>query len=208
MSLTKQVTASIRKELKGIKDENYDYKKIFKERLVALRRKFKSTKKSTLKIKKPSNLSRAKKLGYAAKQGILLVLVKVRKGSGLHRKPVKGRRPKRMGVKKLTRRISIQGIGEQRVARKYPNCEVINSYFVAEDGTHKFFEVILYDVSCPAIQKDKKRNWACKTKQKGRAFRGLTSAQKKSRGLKSKKGKGRGSEKARPSLRAKGRKLK
>ncbi|MFH1588002.1 MAG: 50S ribosomal protein L15e [Candidatus Diapherotrites archaeon] len=208
MSLTAQVTETIHKEFKGKKDENYDYRKLYREKLVDLRKKFRSEKKSTVRIDKPTNLARAKKLGYAAKEGILLVLVKVRKGSGLHRKPVKGRRPKRMGVKKLTRRIPIQGIGEQRVAKKYPNCEVINSYFIAEDGTHKFYEVILYDTSHPAIQNDRKRNWVCDKQHKGRVFRGLTSAQKKSRGLRSNKGKGHGLEKARPSLRAHDRKLK
>ncbi len=204
MSLSKEIEKTLRKERKGVKDNDYDYKQLNKERLI----EFRKEKKVIVRIPKPTNLAKAKKLGYAAKQGIIVVRVKVRKGSGLHRKPVKGRRPKRMGVKKLTRRISIQGIGEQKIAKKYPNCEVINSYLVAEDGKHKYFEAILYERDNPSIIKDKKRNWVTKKQHKGRALRGLTSAQKKSRGLQSRKGKGRGSEKARPSLRAHNRKLK
>jgi large subunit ribosomal protein L15e len=204
MSLSKEIEKTLRKERKGIENTDYNYKELNKKRLI----EFRKEKKTVVRIEKPSNLPKAKKLGYAAKQGILVVRIKVRKGSGLHRKPVKGRRPKRMGVKKLTRRISIQGMAEQKAGAKYPNCEVINSYLIGEDGKHKYFEAILYEVNNPAIIKDKKRNWVCEKQHTRRVFRGLTSAQKHSRGLQSRKGKGRGSEKARPSLRAHNRKLK
>ena len=44
---------------------------------------------------------------------------------------------------------------------------------------------------------DKDLNWISTGKHKGRVFRGLTSAGKKSRGM---RGKGKGREKVRPSL--------
>ncbi|MBN2127253.1 MAG: 50S ribosomal protein L15e [Candidatus Diapherotrites archaeon] len=204
MSLSKQIEETIRNELKGKKNADYDYNAFYKKRLIDYRKE----KDAVVRVEKPTNLSRAKKLGYAAKQGILLVRIRVRKGSGLHRKPVKGRRPKRMGVAKLTPRISTNGMAEQKASVKYPNCEVINSYLVGEDGKNKYYEAILYERDNPAIISDKKRNWVCEKQHKGRAFRGLTSAQKKSRGLQTNKGKGRGSEKARPSLRAHNRKQK
>jgi large subunit ribosomal protein L15e len=46
-----------------------------------------------------------------------------------------------------------------------------------------FFEVILVDPSKPEIKNDKTMKWVSNSKNKKRAFRGLTSAAKKSRGL-------------------------
>ena len=172
---------------------------LYKQRLILFRKE----KRTVVRIKKPTNIARARKIGYKAKKGFLVARVKLRKGSGTHPRPKSGRKPKRMGVKKLTRKKSIQAIAEMRVSRKYPNCEVLNSYWIGEDGKNKYFEVILVDVNAPEIKSDKKIKWICSKKQKGRAERGLTSAGKKSRGLHKK---GKGTEKTRPSIRAKGRK--
>ena len=62
-----------------------------------------------------------------------------------------------------------------------------------------WYEIILVDKSHPAIKADKKMSWVCSGKHKNRAFRGLTSAGRKSRGLRNK---GKGAEKVRPSQRA------
>jgi large subunit ribosomal protein L15e len=86
-----------------------------------------------------------------------------------------------MGFTKLTRNISIQRNGELKASTKYPNCEVLNSYNVGEDGNYKYFEVILVSKNQPEVQKDKTlKNVINKD---GRAERGLTSAGKKGRGL-------------------------
>ena len=92
---------------------------------------------------------------------------------------------------------SIQRIAEERTAKHYPNLEVLNSYWVGEDGTHKYYEVILVDPNHPAIRADPKINWICNPANRGRVFRGLTSAGKKGRGLLYK---GKGAEKIRPSI--------
>ncbi len=198
MSYTKQLKETMQKEYKGTKDEDYNYREVYKQKLIDFRKQ----KESVVRIDKPSNLSRARTLGYKAKKGIFVVRARVRKGSGAHKRPVRGRRPKRMGVSKLTRKISIQGIAEQRTARKYPNCEILNSYWVAEDGKNEFYEIIVVEVNAPETKSDKELKKIIKA-PKNRALRGLTSSQKKSRGL-SKKGKG--AEKARPSRRANKRK--
>ena len=112
-----------------------------------------------------------------------MVLAKVRKGAGLIRRPVNGRRPKRMGVNKITRRISIQRIAELRAASKYPGLEVLNSYLIGEDGQQKYYEVILVDPNHPRIMQDKDINWICWPQNKGRVHKGVTSAGKKNRGL-------------------------
>jgi large subunit ribosomal protein L15e len=70
-----------------------------------------------------------------------------------------GRRQKRMGVSKYTPAKSIKLIAEERVARKYPNLEVLNSYWVWEDGVSKWFEVILVDPNSPSIKSDKDMGW-------------------------------------------------
>jgi large subunit ribosomal protein L15e len=67
------------------------------------------------------------------------------------------------------------------------------------DGLHEWFEIIMVDPHHPVIKADKTINWICSSKQKGRAFRGLTAAGKAGRGL---KWKGKGAEKVRPSINA------
>jgi large subunit ribosomal protein L15e len=201
MSLSKQVRETIQSELAGKKNADYNYRQLYLKKVQG----FRNAESAVERIERPSNLPRARSLGYKAKQGILLARVGIRKGSGKHTRPFRGRRPKRMGIKKLTRRMNIQAMAERRVADKYPNCEVLNSYKVGEDGQQHYFEVILVDTSHPAILADKNLCWICGKEFKGRAYRGLTSAGKKHRGMKSKKGKGKGTEKVRPSARAHGR---
>ncbi|MEA2090038.1 MAG: 50S ribosomal protein L15e [Thermoproteota archaeon] len=152
-----------------------------------------------LRIEKPTRLDRARKLGYKAKQGFVIARVRVRRGGPEKPRPRAGRRQKRMGVKKLKLAKNIKLIAEERTAKKFPNLEVLNSYWVGEDGRHKWFEVILVDPHHPAIKSDKDTNWICNKAHRGRVFRGLTSAGKKVRGLRRK---GRGAEKVRPSRRA------
>lgn len=149
------------------------------------------------RIDYPTRLDRARKLGYKAKQGFVLVRGRVRKGTLQKRKIRKGRRAKRRGIVKITAGKSLQRIAEERAAKKYPNLEVLNSYWVGSDGKHEWFEIIMVDPHHPVIMNDPKINWICDPVHKGRANRGLTSAGKKGRGLRNK---GRGAEKVRPSI--------
>jgi len=103
-----------------------------------------------------------------------------------------------MGVKKFKHAKSLKLIAEERAARKYPNLEVLNSYWVGEDGRSKWFETILVDPNHPVIKSDNTINWICEKQHTNRALRSLTSAGKKVRGLRQK---GHGAEKSRPSWR-------
>ncbi|MBN2067714.1 MAG: 50S ribosomal protein L15e [Candidatus Diapherotrites archaeon] len=201
MGAAKHIQETFQKEIAGEKDKSYDYKRIQHERLI----EFRKEKSAVVRLEKPTNIPRARKLGYKAKKGFVVARVRVRKGSGLHRRPKMARKPKRMGINKLTRRLNIQAMSEQKAARKYKNCEVLNSYKIGDDGTKHYFEVILVDVNAPEIKSDRELNWICSKKHRGRAFRGLTSRGRKSRGLRRK---GIGAEKVRPSLRAKNREAK
>ena len=150
-----------------------------------------------VRVDRPTRLDKARELGYKAKQGIVVTRVSVRKGGARKQRFRAGRRSKRQGVNRIGRRKSIQRIGEERVSRKYPNLRVLASYPVGQDGSQKWFEVILVDPEHPAIQADDDLNWICDDSQKGRAFRGLTNAGSKGRGLNNR---GKGAEKTRPSV--------
>ena len=151
------------------------------------------------RLEHPTRVDKARRLGYKAKQGYIMARVRVRRGGMRKVRPKAGRRPKRMGVKKFKPAKSIRLIGEERTARKFPNLEVLNSYWVGEDGRSKWFEVILVDPSHPVIKADPDINWICHKKNYRRVFRSLTAAGKRVRGL---RGKGTGSEKVRPSRKA------
>lgn len=120
------------------------------------------------RIERPSNISRARTLGYQAKQGYIIVRARVDKGRRTRRKPMGGRKHKN-NYRFIQPQLSHQAIVEQRVNRLFRNMEVLNSYWVGEDGNYKFFEVILADPAKPSV------NISSAIRQ-GKAFRGLTSA--------------------------------
>jgi len=129
-------------------------KEVMMERAIVWRRE-----PSSVRIDKPTRLDRARSLGYKAKHGVIVVRTRVRRGGRRKLRPVLGRRQKRMGVKKFTPAKSKQLIAEERTARKYPNMEVLNSYWVWQDGRYKWYEVILVDPNHPAIKSDKDLGW-------------------------------------------------
>jgi len=135
------------------------------------------------RVENPLRLDRAHALGYKAKQGFIVVRVRVRRGGLRKARPSSGRRQAHMGSKRYTPAKSIRLIAEERAAKKFPNLEALNSYYVGEDGSYKWYEIILVDKSHPSVKADPDINWICDDKQKGRVFRGLTSAGKKIRGL-------------------------
>ena len=151
--------------------------KIWQERLVAWRKE-----EVVRRIEGPTRLDRARTLGYKAKQGFVVARVRVLKGKRKRRKFAGGRVPKKMG-RFYSAGKSNQILGEERAARKFPNLEVLNSYYVGEDGDHAWFEVIMADPSNPSVAKDKERGWIAEKQHRGRVFRALTSSGKKMRGL-------------------------
>jgi large subunit ribosomal protein L15e len=165
---------------------------LFWERLQVWRRE-----PTVVKIDRPTRLDRARALGYKAKQGIVVARAHVRRGGSRKSRYKRGRKSKHMGLRTLTRRKSIQRIAEERTSKRFPNMEVLNSYWVGEDGKHKWYEVILVDPHHPAIASDKNLKWITKGTHRGRAERGLTSAGRKGRGMGKR---GMGTEKTRPSI--------
>ena len=77
------------------------------------------------RIQRPSRLDRARRLGYKAKQGIIVVRTRVGRGGMRKQRPVSGRRPKHLGVVRIKQSESMQKVAERRVNEKYPNTEVL-----------------------------------------------------------------------------------
>jgi large subunit ribosomal protein L15e len=107
------------------------------------------------RIERPSRLDRARRLGYKAKQGIVIVRARVGRGGMRKQRPVSGRRPKHLGVVRIKQGISMRKVAERRVAEKFRNLEVIGSYFLHKDGMNIWYEVILADPSHPSISNDR-----------------------------------------------------
>ena len=154
-----------------------------------------------VKLAKPTDIGRARKLGYKDKKGFVIARVTLKRGGRKRAKINAKRRSKRKTIRK-TVKMNYRWIAETRAAKKFKNLEVLNSYQIAKDGKYYFFEVILIDPNKQEIKKDKNLKWISSPKNRHRSIRGLTSAAKKSRGLRN-----RNPElKIRPSLRAHNRK--
>lgn len=149
------------------------------------------------KVDKPLRLDRARALGYKAKKGVVVVRIRLKRGGHKRSRPNKARRTKRLHIRKNLR-MNYKEIAEQRVARKYTNMEVLNSYMIGKDGIHYFYEVILIDGAKREIQKDKQLGPVVRAPKK-RALRAITSTARKARGLRNSPVK---APKVRPSLRA------
>jgi large subunit ribosomal protein L15e len=155
--------------------------------------------KNFLRVDKPLRIDRARAAGYKAKQGYIVVRARVRRGS-LRKHSIKGgRKPSKMGITKITMAKSTQRIAEERTSKHFPNLEVLNSYWIGDDGKNHFYEVILVDPHHPVIKSDPKINWIGSPANKRRVQRGKTSAGQRGRGLQHR---GKGAEKVRPSIRA------
>jgi large subunit ribosomal protein L15e len=134
---------------------------------------------------RPSRPDKARRMGYKAKQGYVIYRVRVRRG-GRKRQVAKGQvigKPASQGVLKLKPTRNLQAVAEERVGRRCGSLRVLNSYWINQDATYKYYEVILVDPSHKAIRRDPRINWICKPTMKHREMRGLTSAGRKSRGL-------------------------
>ena len=141
--------------------------------------------KKLTKLARPTRTDKAHKLGYKAKQGFTIVRACVRRG-GRKRPNSKGivhGKPKNQGINQLKFARNLRSVAEERAGRVLANMRVLNSYWVNQDATYKYFEVILVDPHHLNIRNDPRINWICKAVHKHRERRGLTSAGRKHRGL-------------------------
>ncbi|KAA0183258.1 hypothetical protein HAZT_HAZT008751 [Hyalella azteca] len=71
----------------------------------------------------------------------------------------------------------------ERAGKRIASLSVLNSYWIAQDSTYKYYEVIMIDRAHKAVRRDPAINWIVSSKHNHRELRGLTSAGKKHRGL-------------------------
>ena len=133
----------------------------------------------------PTGPYKARRLGYKAKQGYVIYWIRVRRG-GRKRPVPKGAtysKPVHHGVNQLKFARSLQSVAEGRAGRHCGALRVLNSYWVGEESTYNFLEVILIDPFHKAIRRNPDTQWITKPVHKHREMGGLTSAGRKSHGL-------------------------
>lgn len=151
---------------------------------------------------RPTRPDKARRLGFRAKQGYVIFRTRIRRGDRkkMVAKGIVYGKPVHQGVHKQKNSRSLRARAEERVGRKIcANLRVLNSYWVGQDAAYKYYEVICIDPFHSAIRNDPRINWICNATHKHRELRGLTSAGKKSRGLRVKSPR---SSRLRPSRRA------
>ncbi|MFH1125707.1 MAG: 50S ribosomal protein L15e [Candidatus Altiarchaeota archaeon] len=167
--------------------------------IIAERRKELRNSPPVSRVEHPTRIDQARKYGYKAKQGYVIVRVRIRSGGMRKSRPSRGSKPAHFGIEKITMGKSIQRMAEERANKVYSNLEVLGSYQIFKDSKKHWYEIVMVDPRHPVIQKDKTISWITQKQHRKRAFRGLTPAGRKGRGLYNK---GRGSERSRPSIRA------
>lgn len=91
----------------------------------------------------------------------MIYRIRVRRG-GRKRPVPKGQtygKPKSQGVSELKWQKSGQALAEMRAGRACGNLRVLSSYWVCQDSTYKYFEVIMVDPAHKAIRRDARINW-------------------------------------------------
>jgi large subunit ribosomal protein L15e len=106
------------------------------------------------RLERPSRLDRARMLGYKAKEGVVVVRIRVGAGGMRRQRPTSGRRPKHLGVLRMKSDESVQKVAERRVREKHVNLKLLGSYLLWVDGKHRWYEMVLIDPLHPAIKKD------------------------------------------------------
>ena len=153
------------------------------------------------RVNRSTRPDKARRLGFKAKDGYVIYRIRVRRG-GRKRPVPKGvvsGKPSSVGVNQLKPTRNLRAKAEARAGDKLQALRVLNSYWIAQDGTYKYFEVIMVDPAHNAIRNDPRISWICNPQHKRREARGLTSAGKAHRGLRVK---GHLNAKTRPSRRA------
>ncbi|MFC1752276.1 50S ribosomal protein L15e [Thermoproteota archaeon] len=106
------------------------------------------------RLERPTRLDRARRLGYKAKSGFVVVRIKVGRGGMRRSKPAGGRRQKHAGLLRMKADVNMRQTSEKRVAGKFPNLKILNSYFLYKDGKNAWYEVILIDSHNPSVMSD------------------------------------------------------
>jgi large subunit ribosomal protein L15e len=123
-----------------------EVRSLMRQRMVAWRRQ-----PAVVRVGQPLRLDRARTLGYKAKQGYVVLRVRVRRGGFQRPRPRSGRRPKAIGVTRHKVNVSMKEEAIMRAVKFYPNLKPLGAYPLASDSLYKWFEVIAVDPKHPAV---------------------------------------------------------
>ena len=153
---------------------------------------------AVVRLTHPTRPEKAHRVGYKARQGVVVYRIRVRRGGRKrgYKHGIAGGKPRNMGINGLKYSKSLRAFAEEKAGRALPALRVLNSYWVAQDGCFKWYDVIMVDASHKAVRADPQLNWICDATMKHRELRGLTYASKCARGMRHK---GVGTMKNRPS---------
>ena len=95
-----------------------------------------------VRVDTPTNIIRARSLGYKATKDFIIVRVRISKGKRVRRRADLGRKPGK-NRKEVNPGAPLGYYAEVKASRKFNNLEVVGVYFVGMTGTDKYFEVIM-----------------------------------------------------------------
>lgn len=128
---------------------------LYKARGLALRSRLAAWRSSfrVERVEKPTNVIRARQLGYKARKYFVIARVRVAKGKRTRPKYSLGRKPAKT-VKYVSPAFDAAWRAEQKAAKKFRNLKVVGSYYVGEDGMHKYYEVVMFNPSLASKPKE------------------------------------------------------
>ena len=113
--------------------------KLYKERLIQWGKQG-----TVVRLEGPTNIPRARSLGYKATKDYLIARVRISKGKRARRRVDLGRKPGK-NRKKARPGVTLSQYAEGKAKKKFPSPNVTGSYFVGQTGSDKYFEVILFN---------------------------------------------------------------
>ncbi len=106
-----------------------------------------------LRLERPSRIDKARMLGYKAKEGVVVVRIRVKAGGMRRPRPVSGRRPKHLGVLRMKSDEPVQKVAERRVREKHTNLKLLGA--LPALGRRKAQVVRVHnDRPCPSSDKE------------------------------------------------------
>ena len=122
---------------------NASFQKSAKDRSETYRKRIRIWKKqNTVMRTNPTNPVRARALGYKATKEFIVARVRMKKGNRVRPKADLGRKPGKTR-KRVEPGRALSWYAMQKSMRRFPNFQPINCYWAGEDGSEKFFEVIM-----------------------------------------------------------------
>ena len=100
-----------------------------------------------VRLEGPTNIPRARGLGYKATKDILVVRVRISKGKRVRRRADLGRKPGK-NRKEVNPGAPLSYYAVIKAANRFTNLSPLGVYLAGETGTDKYFEIIMKN-NCP-----------------------------------------------------------